>query len=246
MFLLSLLVGAVFGSSPAPPRADPPGRAAASLSSVNRLPAPAGKPFHALVRRRQEVEWYRSGSYIGVQVGAMNANASASDLDRDLSGRGYVTQSSLDDTDAGFKIYGGYRFESPWALELGYVDLGTVESSVSATPVNPTQFLADLADLHPFAGRGVTAAAEYFMIDRPQIDFGLRAGLWAWSSDTDARAAGGLRVDVDESGVDPFVGADFLVRLSGRTSLRVQYEKYWLDGDDVDFVSLGLQLALYR
>ena len=73
--------------------------------------------------RNQEVEWFRSGPYIGASVGVSNSAASASDLDADLAALGHTSSSTLDDTNEGWKFYTGYRFERPFSIEVGYVQL---------------------------------------------------------------------------------------------------------------------------
>lgn len=193
---------------------------------------------------REEVEWFRSGAYVGFSGGVMNARASGADLDDALGDRGWVTQTSLDDTDAGWKVRAGYRFEAPWALELGYADLGAVESEIDAMPANLNAFLRDLAREHPSAGRGLTLAGEYFVADTARLDVGLRGGVWLWESDIDASAPAGASFDVERDGLDPLFGLSVLVRLTERLRLRAEYERFYVDRDDVGFASLGLELRI--
>lgn len=215
---------------------------------------PLGSPvclaFLALLRApgpqggREEVEWFRSGAYVGLSGGVMNARASGADLDDALGDLGWVTETTLDETDFGWKVRVGYRFEAPWALELGYADLGTVESEIEAMPADPDAFLRDLAREHPSAGQGLTLAGEFYLADTARLDVGLRGGLWLWESDIDASAPGGASFNVERDGLDPLFGFSVLVRLCARLRLRAEYERYYVDRDDVGFASLGVELRL--
>ena len=55
--------------------------------------------------------------YVGVSVGGANVQAE-------------IDLISLDETTAGFKLFGGYRFTDHFGLEFGYVDFGTQEATM--------------------------------------------------------------------------------------------------------------------
>lgn len=64
------------------------------------------------------------GLYVGVGVGV-------SDYDDD----GYFDQQRLDDSEAGVKIFGGYRFSEYLSLEAALVGLGTFEADSSSSEI---------------------------------------------------------------------------------------------------------------
>lgn len=64
------------------------------------------------------------GWYAGVNAGQSKAHFSGGDLDSIFASQGATSSSTVDDTDTGWKLYGGYRFNPNLALEGGYVDLG--------------------------------------------------------------------------------------------------------------------------
>jgi len=191
-----------------------------------------------------EVEWYPGGLYVALSGGWMDARASAAQLDAALADDGWTTSSTLDDTDFGWKARLGWRFDAPIAVEVGYADLGTVSSTVRATPSDPQAFLRDLAREHPTAGAGPTLATEVFLADTKRLDLALRGGVWFWDSSIDARGPGGSSYGVSRSGTDLFYGLAVLYRLSDRLQLRAEYEQFGVDGDEVGFASLGLQVRL--
>ncbi len=184
---------------------------------------------------------FQSGWYVGASGGFSNADASGSDVSADLAGLGYPDiTTDLDDTDVGWKAYGGYRFEAPFAIEFGYADLGTIESDISGMVSDLTAFLNDVSAIHPFNGEGVTAAACWFPVRTENFQGMIKGGAWAWEADVDVQAAG-ASVDVDEDGVDGFFGIGLLWDLGNDLSLRAEYEQYYLDSEDVRFLSAGLQ-----
>ena len=77
------------------------------------------------------------GWYAGAGAGLANTDTGASNYDNDLANKGFTASSNIGDTDAGWKIYGGYQLDRNWAIEATYVDQGDVTSktTVSAPPL---------------------------------------------------------------------------------------------------------------
>lgn len=80
------------------------------------------------------------GWYLGANLGGTKYDASAADLDSSWRSLGFTASSSVDDTDTGYKLFGGYQFNNNFALEGGYVDLGkmTFSSTISVAPAGYT------------------------------------------------------------------------------------------------------------
>jgi OOP family OmpA-OmpF porin len=210
--------------------------ACATLATLSLL----GAGGHA-----QEVEWFRSGFYLGASAGLASADVTASDVDGDLEGLGYTTDTDLDRADLGWKVFAGYRFEWPVALELAWTDLGEVESTIDASPPDVQAFVDDVARIHPFSGEGVSLALEVLPLDTERVSLGIKGGGWYWMADLDVKAASGERIGIDEDGFDPLVGAVLHVRLTSELSLRAEWERFFLPENDVDLFSLGLQYRIY-
>ncbi len=196
--------------------------------------------------RSQHVRWFRSGPFAGVSAGIADAEGSASELDADLAALGHTTMSTLDDTDNGWKVYAGYRFEKPFAIEAGYVELGQVSSTIRVTAPVVTGFLDDVAEVHPFLGRGPFLAGQFSVYDEGPVELGVRLGVWSWDAEVESKAASIGDIDIDERRVDPLLGFVFLVELARWLEVRLEYEKYYLDDQDADVVSAGLQGKLLR
>ena len=73
-----------------------------------------------------------TGFYIGGNVGQSRTSISASDI---ILPAGFAfTAFSSNETDVGFKLYGGYRINDNFAVELGYVDLGKFSFNGTTAP----------------------------------------------------------------------------------------------------------------
>jgi len=59
--------------------------------------------------QQSDAGWYIGGSY------------GMTSFDIDTTG---IASPSLDDSDSGFKIFGGFQFTKHWGMEFGYVDFG--------------------------------------------------------------------------------------------------------------------------
>ncbi len=193
----------------------------------------------------QEIDWFQSDYYAGVTFGQSQFDVSASDIDRALADLGYATDTDLDDTDLAFQAYVGYRFDGPFAVELGYVNLGQIESTIEATPTNNDLFLDDVADVHPVLGRGAQLQARWFAWANERVEVSVGAGVWFWEGDMEAAAGTGERVEISRDGIDPTVGIAATIGLKGRWDLRAAWDRYYLDDEAADAFLIGLQVGLY-
>ncbi len=143
-----------------------------------------------------------NGFYLGAGVGQANVDVDALGVDGD---------------DTGFKIIAGFRPLDFFAVELNYIDFGSVED-------RGVKVDAD----------AIAAFAVGFLPLGP-VDLYAKAGLA--NSDASARF-GALRQDTD--GTDFAYGAGVQFRFLS-LSARLEYEKFDLDDvDDLNMLTLGL------
>jgi len=197
---------------------------------------------NALRSQSEEYRWFESGWYVGGTGGTAITDASASDLDKRLASQGFTTSSTLDDQGSAWKAFLGYRFERFLGFELGFVNLGTVTSRVDTMLVDPDVLVNALADTQPFLGKGPSVAGLVYLLDTRRVHAGIRGGGWYWQADVEARTTSGDRVKIDEESFDPFFGVFTLLDVNDRSQLRFEYERYYLDGDGADFLSVGMQI----
>lgn len=181
--------------------------------------------------------------YMGVSVGASKSAADAAELDANLAALGYSTTSTLDDTDIGWKLFGGYQWNPNLAVEAALVDLGQVTSRISGNFGDLDAFVADVARVHPYSARGISASivGELPVAQRFRL-FG-KVGLFFWDADIDARfEVGGQPISFDsKQGVDPVFGAGVKYHINKKMALRVEWERYEIDRDSVQLLSAGVE-----
>ena len=162
-----------------------------------------------------------SGIYIGGAVSQSNIETEA-----DFFGF------SLDDNDTGYKLIGGIRLFDAFAVEVNYVDFGSIvfeDGNITADGIR-SEYEATALDAFAvgFLGIGVVEA------------FG-KLGVVYW--DADSRLQGGLAgldLSSSDSGTDLAFGLGGQFNL-GSLSLRLEYENFDVSGtDQLDMWSLGL------
>ncbi len=164
------------------------------------------------------------GWYVGGSLGIAQDNDSC-DGPR---GGGFV--GSCDDTDIGFKFFGGYEFNQNFGAEAAYVRLGNVTASgiISGTPVNAS----GRADGFSFAGVGKLPLANQFSV------FG-KLGIYAWDVRASATAPGVTAFDKD-SGTDIMVGFGGKYDVNKNLGMRLEWEHFRnVIGSDQNLISVG-------
>jgi OOP family OmpA-OmpF porin len=146
---------------------------------------------------------------------------------------------SSDDTDTGWKIFGGYQFNPNGAVEFGYVDLGKFVAS------GTDSFLGDVSfDAKP---SGFTAA----LVGSLPIgqNFGLmgKVGMFFWDVDVNASSSVLGSGSDSSSGTDLTFGLGLKYDFSKIVGVRAEWERFMDVGDDnttgqsdIDLLSVGV------
>ncbi len=189
-------------------------------------------------------EWY-----VGASGGATKVKdaPSSSEFDADLAALGLTARSSVDDTDTGWKLFGGYNFSPNFAVEGSYADLGelSIKSRVTS-PVAATVNTSWEAKTWTLSVVGILPLGYNFDV------FG-KVGMHYWDADLSATATSGASAasaSDDDNGTDLMygIGADY--NFTNNFALRVEWELYQNIGDDnstgesdVDLWSAGVQYS---
>jgi OOP family OmpA-OmpF porin len=163
------------------------------------------------------------GWYMGVGFGTTTA-----DIDNSpLTALG-ATVTGGEDSDNGFKIFGGYQFNKHLGVEVGYVDFG----SFTVTGVRGTPFTASF-DVSAF-----TVAAVGTLPLNESFDLFGKAGLYAWEASSSV-SGGGLTAG-DTSGSDAFLGIGARYNFNRNFGVQLEVEQY-LGEDTITVTSIGLR-----
>ena len=148
------------------------------------------------------------------------------------------TVSGCDNTDMGWKVYGGYQFTPHWGVELGYFDFGkaTASATVLGVPVTAQG-----------EATGWQLAATGTLPITPQFDLFAKLGIH--NTDLDVRASAlGVNVSAGGNSTDLAWGLGAKWNFTRNVSMRIEYERFNDVGDsttgrtDIDMLSIGVML----
>jgi OOP family OmpA-OmpF porin len=197
-----------------------------------------------LVSAAGQVAAADSGGYVGFSAGQSKTNLDGNEIDASLASIGLGSSTSVDDSDFGFKLYGGYQFNKNFALEAGYTDLGELKSHTVITSGSSGtldgKWKAYSIDI---SAVGILPVNEKFSL------FG-RAGVSFWNLDFDLTGngpGGSGTLSESESGVGPLLAFGASFDIARQFILRAEYERHFDLGKDdttgkgdVDLLSIGL------
>jgi OmpA-OmpF porin, OOP family len=168
--------------------------------------------------------------YVGISVGQAKTDTGIENL------RGNI---SLDESDTGYKIFGGVKLNPIFSAEVQYANLGTA----SLRGNTGSQFTVE-GDTFQFTSNGqidvetqsfgVAAVAGFDLNSaiRPYA----KLGVHYW----DAKFSGSAGGTASENGTDLFYGAGVEFSINKNLAARVEAENYNLDGSDARLISVGV------
>lgn len=163
------------------------------------------------------------GFYLGAGIGQMKTQVD------DVWGSGY----DFDETDVGFKIFGGYRFLSWLAVEGAYVDGGSPEVKAD--------YGDGMWESLSIEVQSLVAAAVFSLPIGDRFELFLKPGIAYWDSTTKYRNDDPFwNDDSDDNGSAFFIGAGGGFDFTDNFGARLEYEWFevapeW-DSDEEEFV----------
>lgn len=182
-----------------------------------------------------------NGWYIGASVGQSEFDlGSGAELDALLLTDGITSTTTTDDSDTGWKLFGGFAFSENFAVEAGYVDFGESEfnttvtapaiaAGVYNTAVETTSFYVDLV--------GTVPVTDSFNV------FG-KVGFNRWDVEGTISVPGfGSGTILEDDGNDVTYGVGASYSFTDSVAVRGEWERFDIDGEDMDLLSLGIQYS---
>ena len=177
------------------------------------------------IRLRGTSFFYLKAFLIAFLLTGMSVNAYAQNFYGGFS-IGSFDDEIISDSDTGWKIFGGYQLNPNFAIEVAYVDLGTVEESAFGSSIS--------ADQSGISGTivGIAPLNSQFSL------FG-KFGLFLWDSDIKFTNVFPLGTgSASDSGTDITYGFGAKVDLQKAISLRAEWEHF--EDDIGDLFSIGI------
>ena len=178
-----------------------------------------------------------SGFYLGAGVG----HADQKDTCDDLFG-------SCDDTDVGWKVFGGYKFNRYFAVEGGSVDFGQSDLDSLFINVNTLEIVPGTLVVK-IDGFFVSGLLEWPLGN--SFSLFTKLGMIYWDIEfgvTDIVENDALVGDEDENGTDLFYGLGAQYNFTNQFGIRAEWEKFNNIGEseigttDIDLISGSLIL----
>ena len=162
--------------------------------------------------------------YVGGALGQTSSDAESLGFgDPSASG------ASVDESDTGFKVFGGYNFMKFFSVEAAYVDVtGPGVEVAGSEPMSMTSS----ADGFAFEAVGVMPVGMKFQLF---AEYGLF--LWDGQADFSSQSLGSFSASDD--GTDPTFGVGFGWNVIPKGQLRFEAERYAVDEMDLDMYSAG-------
>lgn len=181
------------------------------------------------------------GWYGGVSVGQSSAKIDEARISSSLLGAGFTTTSiTSDDTDTGYKIFAGYKYNRNFAVEAGYFDLGKFGYMATTVPAGTLTGNIKLSGLNLDAV-GILPINEKFSA------FG-RAGLNYAEARDSFSGTGAVNVtnpNPKKSETNYKLGLGMQYDFTRALGMRAEVERYRINDavgnkGDVDLLSIGL------
>lgn len=153
-----------------------------------------------------------------------------------LKDDGFVSAGfDVDDSDTGFKIFGGYSFNNNFAIELSWFDLGEVSGGFNDPFFGDINFDVGVSGLNASAV-GRVPVSETFSL------FG-KLGVASYDLDARATVAGIGSGSDSQSETDLTYGVGAALSFGGQWEVRAEFEAINVDDGDANMISVG---AMYR
>lgn len=173
-----------------------------------------------------QVQQSQAGFYVGGSLGQ-------SSFDKEIV-RELITLGTVDTSDTGFKVFGGYQFNRNVGLEVAYVDLGKASYSGFA---GPDPVIGGKVEV-----TGVNLSAIGAWPVAPNFDVFGKIGFLSWE-DKASDVTGGVPFSDKIEGTDLSFGFGAAWHLTRNVRLRVEWERFRVDDTDADLFSVG---AVYK
>lgn len=182
-----------------------------------------------------------AGWYGGVNIGQASAKIDNANITSNLLGSGFAASSiSNDDSDTGYKLFGGYKFNRNFALEGGYFDLGRFGFTATTLPAGTLKGSIKL--------KGVNLDALGILPFNQKFSAFGRVGVnYAEASDSfsGTGAVNVLNTNPSKSEANLKFGAGLQYDFTKALGMRFEAERYRISDavgskGDIDLLSVGL------
>jgi len=182
------------------------------------------------------------GWYVGGALGFAETNSSKNKIDKyfkehDLN----IDNIKVDDDDFGSNLFIGYQFNSYFALEAGYLELGDRKVNFSGETTDKAAYYDAAEHVYPQSADGVMIALTASWPVTDEIKLSAKVGYFDWEGDYITYDDQGNQGDDNIKGHDVLFGGEVNYRLADNTQLFLAYQQVELERDTNEMWSLGFR-----
>jgi OOP family OmpA-OmpF porin len=187
------------------------------------------------------------GWYIGGQLAYAQTDINQSNVDGFYDKTGFEANSvDVDDNDLAFSLMAGYQFNTYWAIEGAYLDLGERSVDFNGSTEDLAAFYDNIEHVYPQSGDGLSIGVVGSWPLSEDIKLSGKLGYWRWEGDYTTYDANGNVGRDSIKGNDLWYGVELNYRLSERTQPYLTVERFSLDRDENNVFGLGVRYYFGR
>ncbi|QIR15073.1 fibronectin type III domain-containing protein [Shewanella aestuarii] len=167
--------------------------------------------------------------YLDVNISFNKADISKMDLQQRVT-QGYIN--SFDNSDIGFGIHVGYRVNSLFTFEIGYLDLGEGEATIIGETIDSGKFHESMKTVSPVLPDGASIGARLTLTESQNWRFSLPLGVIFWESElySDLQDES-LTTELD--GIDWYAGLRLDYKIFENWSMGLEFNYYAIAPNDI-------------
>jgi OOP family OmpA-OmpF porin len=187
------------------------------------------------------------GWYMGGQLAYGQTDISQRNVDTFYNETGFAASSlNVEDSDLAFSLMTGYQFNTYWAIEGAYLDLGERSVDFTGSAIDLADFYDNIEHVYPQSGDGLSIAVVGSWPLSENIKLSGKLGYWHWGGDYTTYNANGDVGSDSIKGNDLWYGVELNYRLSERTQLYLTAGRFSLDRDENNAFGLGVRYYFGR
>jgi len=180
--------------------------------------------------------------YIGGELGMAKTDINQKQLDTFYNKSGLdATSTDIDKSDVSGALFIGYQFNSYFALEAGYLNLGERSVDFTGQTSDLSAYYDNAEHIYPQSAKGFAISALVSVPLSERFKLTGKIGYFDWKGDY-ITYENQVQVGSDnESDRDLYYGIELDYRLTNSTQLYLGYQHFELTRDNVDTIGLGLR-----
>lgn len=184
----------------------------------------------------------QTGWYLGADAGIAESKVGKSDIDRFFQQSGLDANSiKVDDSDSSWSAFLGYQFNSYFALELGYLDLGERSVDFTGRSTDRARFFDNVEHIYPQSADGASANLVLSYPFTETFKISGKLGYFDWQGDYHTLENSNQAGDDQASDQDLWYGAEINYRLANNWQLYASFSRIKLSRDDNNRFALGFR-----